>query len=239
MAYDHDAPPTTGWVYVYGIANDENWIAQLPAQARDAILDRMTTVEVAVGEEIMRAGQPALRMYQVESGYVKLTGLHRDGGQSFITIYRTGNAFSETSMVSRRDHHHHTTIALTPCCVRQLTRHDFWELYYRHPEIPEALCRKFAGAISRQLAARELRATHRLGKQIALLFENLAVYCAESRIGDSVTLAVPITQSDIGEHLDVTRQSVQREITILKSAGILDKHAGRWIIRDVNKLARV
>ena len=223
---------------MHGITSDENWIAELPPAVAAAIRERMTTVEFAAGEPLKRAGESPSRMHQMESGYVKLVGLLEDGRQSIITIYAPGNCFSETAVIARRPYHH-TTLAMTDCRVRVLNADDFWELYRAHPEIPEALCRKFAGSISRQMASRDMRANHRLGKRIAILFESLAHRCAEARVGQSCTISVPITQSDIGDHFDVTRQSVQREITALKAAGILDKHMGRWIIRDLGKLSRV
>jgi CRP/FNR family cyclic AMP-dependent transcriptional regulator len=223
---------------MHGITSNENWIGELPPVVRSAILDRMVTVDVPAGGAVKLAGEPPLRMHQMESGYVKLIALHQDGRQSIITIYSPGNCFSETAIIARRPYHH-TTLAMTDCRIRQLGAADFWELYHRHPEIPETLCRKFAGSISRQMASRDMRVVHRLGKRVALLFESLAERCAETRTSNSATIAVPITQTDIGDHFDVTRQSIQREITALKSAGILDKHAGRWIVRDIERLSRV
>ena len=223
---------------MHGITSSENWIAELPSAVAAAIHARMTTLIFAAGEPLKQAGESPSRMHQMESGYVKLVGLLEDGRQSIITIYSPGNCFSETAVIARRPYHH-TTLALTDCRVRVLTADDFWDLYRAHPEIPETLCRKFANSISRQMANRDMRANHRLGKRIALLFESLAERCAEERVGQSCVISLPITQSDIGDHFDVTRQSVQREITALKAAGVLDKHMGRWIIRDLGKLSRV
>lgn len=220
------------------LVRSENWIGDLPPPVRAAVLERMTTLAFAPGEEISQAGSPAERIHQVERGHVALTGLHEDGRQSFIALYVAGNCFSETAVVSRRALHH-TTRALTETRIRVLGQADFWDLYRRHLEIPDALCRKFAAAITRQMAAREVRATQRLGKRIALLFENLAEHCAGSRAGESVVIAVPISQTDIGDHFDVTRQSVQREITALKRMGLVDKRGGRWMVLDPARLAKV
>lgn len=225
-------------VGMHGITSNENWIAELPPAVAAAIHGRMTTLSFAAGEPLKQAGESPSRMHQMESGYVKLVGLLEDGRQSIITIYSPGNCFSETAVIARRPYHH-TTLAMTDCRVRVLAADDFWALYRRHPEIPETLCRKFANSISRQMASRDMRANHRLGKRIALLFESLAERCGEDRVGASCTISLPITQSDIGDHFDVTRQSVQREITALKTAGILDKHMGKWIIRDLGKLSRI
>ena len=223
---------------MHGITSHENWIADLPPTVRAAMEARMILREVAAGQALQQAGDIPAGIHQIESGFLKLVGLLEDGRQTIIAIYSPGNCFSENPVVGGRPYHH-STVALTDCRVRLLSTEAFWDLYRAHREIPDALCRKFAGALTRQLANRDMRANHRLGKRIALLFESLADRCAEDRVGQSCVIAVPITQSDIGDHFDVTRQSVQREITALKAAGILDKHGGRWIIRDLEKLSRV
>ncbi|WP_425230029.1 Crp/Fnr family transcriptional regulator [Sphingomonas sp.] len=208
------------------LITQENWIAELPAVARDAMISRMSYRELAPGKDIVRAGDAPRKMVQVVSGYVRLSGIQTDGRRSLITIYGPGNSYGETALVSHRDFNH-TTTTMTVVEVGELATNDFWEVYHRYPEIPEALCRKFARAISRQIVGRDLRAEHRLGERIVMLFENLAVRCGR-REGDRVTILIPFSQTDIADHFDVTRQSVQREVTALKRAGLLEKRDGNW-----------
>ena len=59
------------------------------------------------------------------------------------------------------------------------------------------------------------------------LFKTLADRCAEVRAANSCVIAVPITQNEIADHFDVTRQAVHREISALKTSGIIDKQGGR------------
>lgn len=217
----------------FELITEENWIAELPAAAREAMVARMSYRELAPGSDVVRAGDPPRKMVQVVSGYVRLSGVQAEGRRSLITIYGPGNSYGETALVSHRDFNH-TTTAMTAAMIAELATNDFWEVYHRYPEIPEALCRKFARAISRQIVGRDLRAEHRLGERIVMLFENLAARCGR-REGDHVTILIPFSQNDIADHFDVTRQSVQREVTALKRAGLLEKRGGAWIVRQVSK----
>lgn len=218
-----------------GIMSGDNWIAELPKIVRVEVERRMKPQDVKAGTIIKNAGDPPSAMYQVEHGHVRLLGLHNDGEQVLILIYKTGNTFSESVLVANRPANH-TTVALTDTRVLRLSREDFWELYHQHPEIPEALCRKFAGNISRQFMAREVRHTYRLRKLITLMFVNLAEHCGRMEAGGRVEISIPFTQSDIAEHYDVTRQSVQREIGALKAEGLLTKQQRRWYITDLTAL---
>jgi len=221
-----------------GIINREDWIGALPDAVRAVVEARMTSFSVEPGVPIKRAGEAATRIFQVESGFLSLIGLHVDGRQALITIYAAGNCFSETAMIARRAHNH-TTVALTSAVVRQLGSDDFWELYHRFPEIPEALCRKFAGAISRQMASREQRATQRLGQRIAAMFVNLAEHAGSATIHGGTRIALPITQSNIADLFDVTRQSVHREVSHLKQLKLVDKQQNEWIVLDPDRLRQI
>jgi CRP-like cAMP-binding protein len=221
-----------------GIISSEDWIGDLPPAVRDAIIARMVPQDVTAGTIVKNAGDPPSAMYHVERGFLRLVGLHNDGHQVLILIYRPGNNFSESILVAHRPANH-TTVAQTDARILRLARDDFWDLYHSHPEIPEALCRKFANNISRQFIGREIRRTHRLRKLVALLFENLAEHCGEVQRDGSLHITIPFTQTDIAEHYDVTRQSVQREVGALKAEGLVAKEQGIWRIADLERLKRV
>ena len=156
--------------------SSENLLSQLPAHVREAMLSRMDSIDVRAGETLRRSGDPARGMYQVEQGYLRLHGLNSDGRQVLILVYRSGNCFGESPLIAGRTHHH-TTVALTDVRLRVLADRDFWELYDQYREIPDALCRKFAGNMDRQFALRELHSTLRLREMIAYCFATLAEQC--------------------------------------------------------------
>lgn len=226
------------WSNLPGLVNTENWIAALPQAVRQDIHDRMTTRVLAAGETLKSIGAPPSGIYQVEAGYLRLIAELADGGQTLVVIYMPGNCFSESTLVARRPSNH-TSIAMTPARVRWLSTDDFWALYHRHPEIPEALCRKFANSMTRLLIRREMVATRRLRDMVALVFCNLADHCGRQDVSGEVTIELPLTQHDVADHLGVTRQAVQREIGALKKLGIVAKRDGFWRVLDPPALLRI
>lgn len=217
------------------IAGRDDWISSLPTAVRAAIREKMQQERFEAGEQVLVAGAPPRRIHQVVSGYVKLIGQHANGEQSLITIYSAGNCFSETAVVADRPLHH-TVQAMTDATVAYLKREHFWQLYKRHPEIPEALCRKFAQSLSRSVRNREIRETMSLARLVAMVFANLSDVCAGATSERGIELAVPITQADIGAVLGVTRQSVQTAMIYLRSRSLVEKQGGVWIVRDRERL---
>jgi CRP-like cAMP-binding protein len=214
----------------------ENWLAGLSPQAQAAIRQCMTTIDYDAGAVIRRAGDPAIGMYQVEHGYLKLLGLNPDGRQVLILLYGPGNCFGETPVVGQRPFNH-TTVALTDTRLRFLTERDFWSLYNEFREIPDTLCRKFAGNTSRMFAAREWRSTLRLRDLISSTFATLAARCGTRRGDGTIVIDLPLVQNDFAEYLEVTRQAAQREIGALKTAGLISQHRKQWLIHNPDQLS--
>ncbi len=213
----------------------DNWIGQLPPHVREAMLARMTLVDIAAGATLIRAGDQARGTYQVESGYFRLLGLNSDGRQVLILIYGPDNCFGESPLIARRPANH-TTVALTDARVRFLAERDFWELYNAHREIPDALCRKFANNTSRQFALRELRSTLRLRQLINYGFATLAEQCGTPCPDGSTLIDLPLVQSDFADFFEVTRQAVQREIGALKRDGIISQRRDQWLVHGIERL---
>lgn len=212
------------------LLDSEDWISELPSDVRAPLLAAMTTRTLEAGECLKETGDVPDACYQVESGFLKLMGLHPDGRPMLIRLYRTGNTFAETSVVARRTGHMHTTIALVPTRVRRLAREDFWHLYRAHPEIPEALCRKFANSITNLFLIREESVNYRLRERIMMVLSNIAEYCGDREPSGKVSFDLPISHSDIAQHLDATRQAVQREVTALQNAGLVSRRGARWYL---------
>jgi CRP/FNR family cyclic AMP-dependent transcriptional regulator len=221
-----------------GLLSSENWISNLPQPVRADIIARSTLMRADAGEEFSTAGDMPKGMFQVVDGFLRLTGLQEDGRQTLITVYSAGNSFAETAVVARRPLNH-TTQAITPVAVRCLARTDFWELYAKHPEIPDALCRKFAAAIGRQIASRQLGTAVRLGKRVAMIFEELVQGAGRPLQDGRIAIDLPITQQDFADHLGVARQSIQREIRELKAARLIRREQRQWYVENLAALKRL
>jgi CRP/FNR family transcriptional regulator, cyclic AMP receptor protein len=198
----------------------------------------MSVIDVPAGGALVSAGQPATRMCQVVEGYLRVDGVHQNGNVALIGIYIPGNCLGEGAVIARRRYNHMAS-ALVDSRVSVLAARDFWELYHLHPQIPEALCRKFVGLISRQIDIRKANAALSLGQRIAIMFDDFVEHCPGASRQDGATIAFPFSQWDIAALFDVSRQSVHREISRLRTLGVLEKRARVWVIADRRQLRRL
>jgi CRP/FNR family cyclic AMP-dependent transcriptional regulator len=208
------------------ICND--WIAELPDEVRREVNARKSVLHVGAGGVITQAQQPANHVFQLVSGYVKLLQNLRDGRQLFLGVYIPGNCFCESPAIANRNYRH-STVALTEVILNAWPRRDFDDLFYKYPQIPQALCRKFAGLISGSLDIRESAALLPISKQVVSVILELTEFCTSSASAPWI-LEVPLTVSDIAEFLSVSRQTVQKEISSLKQQKLIKKSRGKWIV---------
>lgn len=115
-----------------------------------------------------------------------------------------------------------------PSRVRRLAVADFWDLYARHPEISDALCRKFARLVALQLDRHDLTGALRLRDQIVVMLATLAKQLGARDAEGAVTFTLPISHADIAHHVEATRQAVQREMSVLTAAGLVRRTGDRW-----------
>ncbi|HWU80039.1 MAG TPA: Crp/Fnr family transcriptional regulator [Caulobacter sp.] len=208
----------------------DNWIDDLPAAVQRAISERMRTIRLARNEPLKAAGDAPAAIFQVEAGYLKLIRDLPDGRSQLILLYGPGGAFGETAVVVRRAVHDHATVALVPSRVRRLAVADFWDLYARHPEISDALCRKFARLVAMQLDRHDLTGALRLRDRIVVMLGALAQQLGARDANGAVTFTLPISHADIAHHVEATRQAVQREMSALAAAGLVRRAGHRWFL---------
>lgn len=220
------------------IAGKLNWIDDLPAPTRAAVRERFAYRDLQAGDIIKESGQVPDGMYQIQSGYIKLLADRPDGEQSLLLIYIRGNCFGESTLIARRPHHH-TTIAATPVRIGFLKQEDFDALYRAHPAIPEALCRKFATALSSMIAYREKQHETTVAQRVALVLRNLAEMSETPQLGARRSIDVPLTIAELSSFLGLTRQTVQKEISALKRQNVIAKSQGSWTVQDMPQLRRL
>jgi CRP/FNR family transcriptional regulator, cyclic AMP receptor protein len=220
------------------IAGLNNWISELAPHIREELRSRMHKRHIPAGQLIREAGDPGLSICQVDEGYIKLVADLPGGERALLAFYVPGNVFGETAVICGRSLFH-TTIAATDVTLSALSKTEFDACYARFPEIPEALCRKFAYTVSSTIHFREVKAQHSIGAQVAIVMLNLAECSSTPYIGNSKEIDIPITIAELSAFLGVTRQTVQKEITKLKNARLVSKSLSRWKINDVGKLSEL
>lgn len=178
--------------------------ACLTAIARSAQLD--------AGEPLFHEGDPAIEVFTVINGMLKLSKLLPDGRRQIAGFLMAGDylglAFTERYGCSAE--------AVTPVRLCRFPRLAFLRLLDQFPALEKALlgraATELAAAQQQMLLLGRKNAHERVASFVLQLAERQATK-------DGQRIDVPMTRTDIADHLGLTIETVSRTLTSLRKAG--------------------
>jgi CRP-like cAMP-binding protein len=190
------------------------------------------TRELAPGEVLINAGQPADQVFNIESGVLMLYRTGTDGRRQVLSFLFRDNFVG----LSATDAYFFSVEAVTPARVVVCPRRALNERLARDPEAEQA----FLNMVFRVLED-ILDVVYSLGQRTAS--ERLAVFLLYlrhwKRLTDAIaddahpslgTVQVPMGREDIADFLGLKKETVSRSFRELEEAGLirrLDSHTVR------------
>ncbi len=204
-------------------------IALLPAFHRHT----MPTHGVAWQE-----GDPADRLWFVLDGYLHTALSSADGDQVVTQVMGPGESFGEPALFVRDGVRITSVSALSPALLMSLEREPLLRFLQSHPEAMRRMLEGMSRMILsqselfRDTAIRDLRG--RVAHQLLRLTD------AHGRSADGgIVLPFTISQTTLAGLVAGTRESVNRALAALTMAGIVSHSAGRLLVHDRGRLARI
>lgn len=180
------------------------------------ILETLGSVVVLKkGAALFREGDAADCYYKVVSGAVRSCKLLADGRRHIPDFFLAGDFIGVEAL-----HTHGSTAEAVKCAtVVRYERRIIDALVARNPRVGSFLlgrvCAELSDARSRMLLLSRMNALERLASFLLRI-------AARSRRDDRDSVPLPMTRSDIGDHLGLTTETVCRTFAELKSAGLIE-----------------
>lgn len=190
-----------------------------------AALDRVGTVATLRRDEaLFYEGDPAEYYFKVVTGAVRGCKLLADGRRHIGDFYLPGDYIE---LVADGDHVF-TAEAVTDTTLVRYQRRTVEALASQEPGIGRRLlslaCQGLTAAQHQMVLLSRKTADERIASFLIAM---------ASRSGDGEHIALPMTRTDIGDHLGLTMETVSRALSQLKSAGIIGlKNSHDVVIRD-------
>lgn len=183
---------------------------------------------LAKDEAIFAEGDRAAYFYKVVSGALRTSKLLSDGRRQIDAFHLPGDIFG----IESGDEHRFTAEALGSATV----------IAYRRCSL-DALASGDA-AFSRQIVAAMMRSLERAQDHMLLLgrksaMEKIATFLLDmaERFEGSDHVDLPMSRTDIADHLGLTIETVSRSLTQLERGGVIELPAHRRTILLRNKAA--
>jgi CRP/FNR family nitrogen fixation transcriptional regulator len=187
-----------------------------------------STRVLAKDGSVFEEGDRAAYFYKVMSGAIRTSKLLSDGRRQIDAFHLPGDIFG----IEAGEEHRFTAEALATATV----------IAYRRCSLETLACSD--AAFARQIVAAMMRSLERAQEHMLLLgrksaMEKIATFLLDmaARIDADDHVDLPMSRTDIADHLGLTIETVSRSLTQLERQGVIELPAHRRTIMLANKAA--
>lgn len=189
-----------------------------PAAPIPGILATIASPKPIAGQHVLfREGDAAVSLFEVVRGVLRLYRLLPDGRRSI-----TGFAFPGSLLgLSFRDIYVYTAETLTPCEIRQCERSAAAKLM----DTGSDFRRQLLAIVSDELCSAQDQMVLLGRKSASEKVVSFLLWAARKMHGEQADqryVDLPMSRTDIADYLGLTTETVSREMTKLRQAGLLD-----------------
>jgi CRP/FNR family transcriptional regulator, cyclic AMP receptor protein len=203
----------------------------------DALLRYARVEFYPADEEIFAKDSPVNSIMLVLRGSVRVSSISIDGKQIVFNIFNEGDIVGEIAVL---DGGPRTcdAFAMTDCELLVLNRRDFMPYLEKHPEICLMLIKILCEKLRRTSEQVEDLVFRHVKGRIAKALLQLSKRSGRAQV-DSGLLALHLSQSELGNIVGSTRESVNKQLTEWEKEGIVAIAKELIIIRNAVALERL
>ena len=182
------------------------------------------------GDIIFQKDDPGQSLFIIESGTVRIYVPGTQGADLTLAVMGEGDFFGDMSLLDGRPRSASASAA-SDAVLLSLERNDFATLLRSRPDAALSILAVIAARLreSDQMASdlAFLDVSGRLARRLLDLSTSNGV-----RRTDGVLLQVTLTQEELANMIGVTRESVNRNLSLFRRIGLIAKEGRRFILRD-------
>jgi CRP-like cAMP-binding protein len=194
------------------------------------LADRLRRRKYGRGDIVFQKDEPGHSLFIIESGSVRIYIPGTQGADLTLAVIGPGDFFGDLSLLDDRPRSA-SAVAAIDSVLLTLERSDFTALLRSRPEASLAVLATIA---------RRLRETDQTASDLAFLdvqgrLARRLLDLAETNgtpADGGVLLPAGITQEDLANMIGVTRESVNRNLSVFRRMGLIGREGRRVIIKN-------
>jgi CRP-like cAMP-binding protein len=198
-------------------------------------IDRHRVKNLTAQETLFIEGDNAEFVYEVLDGAVCCYRQLLDGRRQVFSFSYPGDLIG----LVQGDAHRYNSDALCPTCIRCIPRHKLLRTAYERPEVAEKLLQYATSELAVMQDHLVMLAQKSATEKVASFLLALPRRHANEQTAP-VIFNLPMMRIDIADYLGLTIETVSRNLTKLKIAGIIDlSQDGIVVVHDIRRLERM
>ena len=228
-------PPMPSKTEIADILSRVTLFGPLDAAGRAAVTDAVRETKFDAGQSIFARGDPGAELCIVVKGRVRLSVLTADGKELSFAHAEAPSVFGELAVFDGRPRSADAT-AVGKVEALTLSKAAFHRLLATTPAIADAAIKFLSARLRDADEQLEAIALHPIEGRLARFF--LAAARQKDPAGDldTVTLSLPISQSELALLVGASRPKVNAAIALLEADGAITRK-GQDVVCDVESLS--
>ncbi|MBW2606623.1 MAG: Crp/Fnr family transcriptional regulator [Deltaproteobacteria bacterium] len=188
------------------------------------------------GQTLFRKGDEGASLYIIKQGTIKIVLPSRLGDEVIVTIFSEGDFFGEMALFDGKPRSA-DALAMESTKIYMLSRKDFLLFLHSNINAMESILSQLTKRLRDTDDFLEgtcfLNVSARLAKKLLDLAESYG-----QKDGDKVYIDLNLTQKELGDMIGSTRESINKELKILRDKGLITKQENKIQIIDMARLKR-
>lgn len=184
---------------------------------------------------VVTQGEEALALFAIVRGRLKVVSSGPDGRDTVLNIMGDGEVFGEIALIDGGVRSA-TCRTLGPCELLSIQRGPFLELVEREPSMGLKLLKVLARRVRHLSQRSEDNASLDVASRLARRVLDLAARFGERQPQGSVLVQIKLSQQELGDLVDATRESVNKHISDWTRLGLLRVEDGFLVILNIQAL---
>jgi CRP/FNR family transcriptional regulator, cyclic AMP receptor protein len=206
----------------------------LRAEDRQNIAALLQKQTIRKGDALFRKGEEGNSLYMIIAGKIKIVRQSRDGDEMILAILSAGDFCGEMALLDGMSRSA-DAVAIEETHLYGLNRKDFLDCVMSN----ETMVKAILSAVSKRLRKADdfleevffLNVAARLAKKLIELAMNNGF-----RDGEKGPVKLSITQKDLAGMIGTTRESVNKELRVLREKNLIDLSNKTILIRDLDAI---
>jgi CRP/FNR family transcriptional regulator/CRP/FNR family cyclic AMP-dependent transcriptional regulator len=213
-----------------GLLERVPFLAALPPDDLAWLSERVRRRRFARGDLIFQKDDPGQSLFIIESGSVRIYVPGTQGADLTLAVMGPGEFFGDMSLLDGRPRSA-SAAAATESVLLSLERSDFTNVMRSRPDAALSILAVIASRLrdSDQMASdlAFLDVSGRLARRLLDLSGTNGV-----QRDDGVLLQVTLTQEELANMIGVTRESVNRNLSMFRRLGLIGREGRKIILRN-------
>jgi len=188
------------------------------------------------GQTLFRKGDEGSSLYIIKQGTIKIVLPSRLGDEVIVTIFSEGDFFGEMALFDGKPRSA-DALAMESSKIYMLSRNDFLLFLQSNISAMKSILSQLTNRLRNTDDFLEstcfLSVSARLAKKLLDLTESYG-----QKDGDSVYIDLNLTQKELGDMIGSTRESINKELKILRDKGLITMQENKIQIIDMTRLKR-